>query len=490
MLKRRSSVIFALLVAGVPAPAFADYTFTTLASFNNTNGAEPVSLIISGSTIYGTTGQGGDLSQAAGIGAGAVFSVPVSGGTPTLLASFRSVPLGLDSDGVYPNGVILSGDTLYGTTNRGGAFDLGTVFSVPAIGGTLTTLVDFSRYSQLGAAPGTGLVLSGSNLYGTLDYGAIFSVPVSGGAPTILSSFNYQSFFAIPNSLILYGNTFYGSTQYGGPNQEGTVYSVPLGGGTATVLITFDGTNGVYPRGLILSGRTLYGATAADSVSDDGSTNGDGTVFSIPVDGGTPTTLLDFGLSDLILSGNTLYGLESQDFGEILTLVWVPVDGGTPTMLGTFDVGEGNGISDLILSGNTFYGTTYWGGDYGAGSVFELSPTTLPEPSILGMLAIGGLLLGRRHRQARRRRAWGQIKGTNKSDANLYLKSGIRNTALPQPGKGRGRLSMLRLDANYLGWFADPLLSLNHNPFPPGNFQDQSGVIGFPFVFTAANRLH
>jgi len=41
------------------------------------------------------------------------------------------------------------------------------------------------------------------------------------------------------------------------------------------------------------------------------------------------------------------------------------------------------------------------------------------------------------------------VVARNKSDANLYLKSGIRNTALPQPGKGRGRLSMLGLHANW-----------------------------------------
>ena len=64
------------------------------------------------------------------IGDGTVFSVPVSGGAPTTLASFSS------SNGRRPFGSLtLIGSTLYGTTQEGGANDEGTVFSVPVSGG-------------------------------------------------------------------------------------------------------------------------------------------------------------------------------------------------------------------------------------------------------------------------------------------------------------------------------------------------------------------
>ena len=44
---------------------------------------------------------------------GTVFSVPVSGGSPTVLASFNG------SNGNIPmGGLTLSGNTLYGTTDR------------------------------------------------------------------------------------------------------------------------------------------------------------------------------------------------------------------------------------------------------------------------------------------------------------------------------------------------------------------------------------
>ena len=55
-------------------------------------------------------------------------------------------------------------------------------------------------------------------------------------------------------------------------------------GGTPTTLLSFNGTNGEYPHGgLTLSGSTLYGMTY------HGGANDDGTIFSIPVTGGTPT---------------------------------------------------------------------------------------------------------------------------------------------------------------------------------------------------------
>ena len=76
-------------------------------------------------------------------------------------------------------------------------------------------------------------------------------------------------------------------TANGGVNGDGTVFSIPVTGGTPTILVSFNGTNGADPYGsLTLSaGSTLYGMTYG------GGADGDGTVFSIPVTGGTPTTL-------------------------------------------------------------------------------------------------------------------------------------------------------------------------------------------------------
>ena len=70
---------------------------------------------------------------------GAIFSIPVSGGAPTTLASFNG------TNGSIPFGsLILSGSTLYGMTFNGGVYDEGTVFSIPITGGSVTTMVSFN----------------------------------------------------------------------------------------------------------------------------------------------------------------------------------------------------------------------------------------------------------------------------------------------------------------------------------------------------------
>jgi uncharacterized repeat protein (TIGR03803 family) len=101
---------------------------------------------------------------------------------------------------------------------------------------------------------------------------------------------NVNSFGVVTNSdganprggLLLSGNTLYGTAQLGGINGYGTVFAVNTNGKGFTTLHTFtalvDSTNGdgAYPEAsLILSGNTLYGTTGY------GGTNGSGTVFSL-----------------------------------------------------------------------------------------------------------------------------------------------------------------------------------------------------------------
>ena len=73
------------------------------------------------------------------------------------------------------------------------------------------------------------------------------------------------------------------------PTADGTVFSVPVTGGSPTVLASFDGSNGRYPAGgLTLSGNNLYGTTDYGGTIAGGMC---GVVFSVPVSGGSPTVL-------------------------------------------------------------------------------------------------------------------------------------------------------------------------------------------------------
>ena len=359
-------VAAALLAVGV---AHAQ-TLTTLVSFSGSNGEWPHGgLTVVGNTLYGTTEEGGAY------GWGTVFSVPASGGSPTVLASFNIT----NTNAYQPRGgVTLSGSTLYGTTCDGGAYGYGTVFSVPVSGGSPTTLASLSAYTN-GAFPESGLTLSGNTLYGTAweggnvslnsgqGCGTVFSVPVSGGSPTVLASFDGSNGQCPYPCLTLIGNTLYGTTNQGGTTGWGTVFSVPVSGGSPTVLASFNDSNGAYPvAGLTLSGNTLYGATCRGGNLFLNSGQGCGTVFSVPVSGGSPTVLASF-------------------------------DGSN----GQYPEG------DLTLIGNALYGTTEEGGAYGDGTVFSVpvsggSPTVLvsfngsdgENPLNGGLTLIGNTLYG------------------------------------------------------------------------------------------------
>ena len=74
------------------------------------------------------------------------------------------------TNGVHPRaGLTLSGSTLYGTTMEGGSFGLGTVFQVNTDGSGYTVLKNFTGSD--GANPSAGLTLSSSTLYGTTSSG-------------------------------------------------------------------------------------------------------------------------------------------------------------------------------------------------------------------------------------------------------------------------------------------------------------------------------
>jgi uncharacterized repeat protein (TIGR03803 family) len=205
-------------------------TPTVLCSFSGSGQGPYGSLILSGSTLYGMTEGGGTNGTY-----GTIFSEPVTGGTPTTLFSF---PLN-GAAGADPHGsLILSGSTLYGMTSLNGANGSGTIFSEPVTGGTPTTLFSFSANGVNGAEPAGSLILSGSTLYGMTEFGGantdgtIFAESVAGGTPTTLVSFtgddgSYPG--AAPmGDLTLSGSTLYGMTQYGGANGDGTVFALTL----------------------------------------------------------------------------------------------------------------------------------------------------------------------------------------------------------------------------------------------------------------------
>jgi uncharacterized repeat protein (TIGR03803 family) len=104
------------------------------------------------------------------------------------------VPTGPNSDGANPvAGLILSGNTLYGTAEYGGSNIYGTIFRLNINGSNFTNLYTFTGGND-GANPIAGLVLSGTTLYGTTSSGG------SSGSGTVFSLFIPPQLTIIPSA--------------------------------------------------------------------------------------------------------------------------------------------------------------------------------------------------------------------------------------------------------------------------------------------------
>ena len=318
--------------------------FTNLHSFIYTNGTQPLGgVILSGNRLYGTAWVGGPS------GNGAVFALNTDGTGFTVLHRFSatvgSPPFATNSDGARSRaGLILSGSRLYGTTEYGGSGGNGTVFALNTDGTGFTNLHSFTAIGDQppypnsdGIRPRAGLILSGNTLFGTavaggsFARGTVFKVNTDGSDFTTLHSFTSADFHPVLNplsgnsdgaspvaGLVLSGNTLYGTTENGGAFGQGVVFSLNTNGGDFTTLHSFyHATDGYYADAtLIVSDNTLYGATIGSGGF------GSGTVFALNTDGSGFTVLHRFindsdgGEPDtLTLVGNSLYGV-ARSYGN------------------------------------------------------------------------------------------------------------------------------------------------------------------------------
>jgi len=286
--------IFALCAATAMALP-AQETFTTLHSFDSTDGANPGVVLIEATNgaLYGTA------SSFGANGAGRVFKM-TPGGTLTTVYNFCSESGCMD--GVLPEAGLLqatSGD-FYGTTN-GGGLGYGTVFKITP-GGTLTTLYSFCSQSGCadGAFPVAGLLQTADgNLYGiTLsggrpaDGGTVFEITPTGRLTTMhkFCSQNDCTDGSNPLAALVEATDgdLYGTTSGGGTSDLGTVFKITRSG-TLTTLHSFDRTDGSAPGAVLAQGTdgNFYGTT------NSGGARGYGTIFEM-APSGTLATLHSF----------------------------------------------------------------------------------------------------------------------------------------------------------------------------------------------------
>jgi uncharacterized repeat protein (TIGR03803 family) len=287
---------------------------TTLVEFNQSGGtlrgSTPAGELAIGNdgSFYGSTLAGGVL------GAGTIFKVTPFGSIQTLV-EFQ----GSDTPrGEAPNGLCRAVDgNFYGTTYRGGNFNVGTVFKVtPA--GALTTFFDFP--SSGGGFLPRGRLVQGSdnNFYGVTEFGGqgnfgtVFRITPGGVLTTLVEFTGTDSFNghtnpgARPQSGLVRATdgNFYGTTLGGGHFERGTLFKVTPAG-ALTTLIEFAGiastARGGEPYGQMIqaSDGNLYVTTV------NGATGGGGTVYRVRF-GPKPVSQ---SASAITATGATLHGL-------------------------------------------------------------------------------------------------------------------------------------------------------------------------------------
>jgi uncharacterized repeat protein (TIGR03803 family) len=315
------------------ALSLATSNSTVLQSFALTNGAHSsATLVLAGDTLYGTCSQGGGANSA-----GTIFSIRTDGSNFNTLDTF-----GFTGHGANPvAGLALAGNTLYGTTQIGGAHNGGVVFSEPISGNNLNVLHAFAGAPD-GFSPQAALAISGNRLYGTTQsggvfWGTVFSMDLDGGSYAVLHSFTNSPDGANPlGKPLVTGGVLYATASSGGTNGSGTVFSMSTDGSNFRVLHSFNGfslTDGATPdAGLLLIGGKLYGTTST------GGAFGGGTVFSVGTNGSGFTIVHSFNgltdgqtpVGDLVFFDNSLYGTASASFnggGTVWRLVLLKIAG-------------------------------------------------------------------------------------------------------------------------------------------------------------------
>ncbi|MHB1814869.1 MAG: choice-of-anchor tandem repeat GloVer-containing protein [Steroidobacteraceae bacterium] len=365
----------------------------------NTDGTFMFSSALAGGSRYDVTVQSHTpgISCAVSNGAGTVGThevanilVNCAAGTETVLYAFAGGP----TDGADPQGTLALGSsgTLYGTTYRGGANGLGTVYQLSSAGGE-TVLYAFAGGASDGADPRAGPILGSSGtLYGTTygggadGLGTVYQLSSAGGETVLYSFAGGASDGADPRGSLIIDSAgnLYGTTSGGGASGLGTVYEVSPTG-AQTVLYSFAGgtTDGEVPLGHLVmgSGGSLYGTTSTGGAYDLG------TVFRISL-GGVETVLYSFAgttihdgaypRAGLIMDGSgDLYGTTSAGGTYDLGTVFEISTSGTETVLHSFAGGTSDGSDPngglLLGSSGSLYGTTSTGGAYDLGTVFKLS---------------------------------------------------------------------------------------------------------------------
>ena len=272
-----------------------DGTVTVVQTFSGLGASQPYNpgvpmgslLLASDGYFYGTTSTGG-------FGGGTLFKMSMAGEV-TVIKNLPDASAGFARS---PSGSLIEGadGSIYGTTELGGAANLGVMFKMTKEG-VWTNLVEFTGNvgARPGAKPRSGVMVGPDGaFYGTTYQGGSSGRGVVFRLTTVGSYSVLHSFSPLSSGLNqpigglvtgvdgkLWGTTFYngsGTTGYGG------IYKITTGG-VMTPVVTFTGVSGAFPGRftdstlLASSDGFLYGTTYG------GGANSRGVFFKVDTSG-------------------------------------------------------------------------------------------------------------------------------------------------------------------------------------------------------------
>ncbi len=320
------------------------------------------------------------------------------------------------SDGYWPVADLIAvNGKLYGTTEQGGrascVYDsgCGTVFQVGP-DGTHHVIYRFLGYPHDGEYPEAGFILVNGKLYSTTEFGSatvgvddgtVYEIDTS-GKERVVHSFSHTYSGNFDGSqpvagLTEYRGILYGTTLKGGLDDCylstgcGTVFEITLPA-KEKVLHDFRGVDGWNPKaGLTPVKNLLYGTTQYGGISAGGN------VFSITPSGkerAVHTFPAPWSLkrSDGYYPEAQITSLQGELYGTTLFggayglgTVFAISPSGKERIVHSFKGSPNDGavpMSRLILVNGEFYGTTNEGGahqckdgGYGCGTIFKMSPS-------------------------------------------------------------------------------------------------------------------
>ena len=356
-------------------------TLIVIRHLSITDGRAPLGKVIQSSSgvLYGMTQLGGTF------GVGTMFSYNITTSTFSVLKNFNG------SDGSRPwSGVMeASNGFIYALTEQGGDNNSGVLAEFDD--DFLTWTVKVHLNTSDGANPKGSLMITTSgrmfgltSIGGLFNLGAIFEYAPDTDEFELLHSFD-QLEGALPfGSLVEASNgKLYGLTSAGGADGIGVLFSYDPNTSTFLKQVDMVSSTGAAPTGSMIeaSNGALYGTTQS------GGSGGNGVVFKYEPGTNTYTKILNLGSAigkkpegDLVEASNgTLYGLTRFGGADTVGVIY-ELDPSTDTYTDVFSFSTplGSEPTGNLIEGvdGLLYGMTQEGGAFFSGTIFSWDPAT------------------------------------------------------------------------------------------------------------------